>query len=176
MKKLLIIGLTFLIFQIIVLAIEIDIGSPAINRAAYYSSRTVVNRNNPANLSGTITSIEIWAATNMSNCEIATFYVVNEDNLSTRDTHPIGSVTAGSKQTFSGLSLSVQAGDYIGIYYSAGRLEKDFSGVGCWYYSADYIPCSDALFYYETTKIVSLYGTGVAVEEEGNAIFFGCSF
>ncbi|GAI84326.1 unnamed protein product [marine sediment metagenome] len=64
MKKiLLIITIVFCIFQMIVLAIDIDIGNPAINRDKLSSAATYVDKNNPANASGKITSVEIWSGT-----------------------------------------------------------------------------------------------------------------
>lgn len=141
---------------------SIDAGSPAIDRASGFASpRTLVDKANPANSSGKITSVEIWAISDLSNCEVATFYIVSGNNLSTRDTHTIGSVTAGSKQTFSGLDITVEAGDYIGIRYSAGSLEGASSGgVGIWDTTSDNIPCTNALFTYTASRIMSLYGIG----------------
>ena len=179
MKKiLLIIAITLLMFQMIVLATAIDIGSPAINRASWISYQTSVQKTNPANASGKITSVEIWAYSNMSNCEVATFYVVSGNNLSTRDTQAIGSVSSGSKQTFE-VDLNVQEGDYIGIYYETGGIEMDVSGgAGKWYKSGDNIPCTDVTFGFSAGHIMSLYGTGATEEEEeeANAIFFGTAF
>ena len=139
----------------------IDIGDEAINRTNGWADViTIVNQGNPANETGIITSIEIWAHLNMSNVEVATFFVVSGNNLSTRDTHTIGSVTAGSKQTFSGLNLSVQAGDYIGISFSAGSIECDSSGSGNWNLAGDNIPCTDTTFTSLAGWHISLYGTG----------------
>ena len=132
---------------------------------------------NPANESGTITTVEIWPNITIYLCEVATFYVVSGNNLSTRDTHAIGTVTAGSKQTFSDLSLDVQSGDYLGMYYSSGNMERDTSGFdGLWYLAGDNIPCTNAAFTVLTSNAMSLYGTGTTEEEEANAIFFGTNF
>ena len=123
------IAITFCIFQMIVLATDIDIGDAAINRGSYANyGDTIIIKNNPANASGKIISIEIWANSNLSNVEVATFYVVSGNNLSTRDTHTIGSVTAGSKQTFSGLDITGEAGDYLGAYWTYGRLDAVSGG------------------------------------------------
>lgn len=178
MKKILLtIGITLLIFQMVVLAVDIDIGAAAINRSfSGGGDITLVNKTNPANDSGIIDTIEMWINTQIVNCEVATFYVVSGNNLSTRDTHAIGTVTAGSKQTFTGLNISVQAGDYIGIRFSSGYIEKDNSGGdGLWSVEGDKIPCTNVSFSLGEGNIISLYGTGTteAAEEEGNAIFFG---
>jgi hypothetical protein len=142
----------------------IDIGAAAIDRATISGDGgTYVHKDNPANDTGSITSIEIWAYSNLSNCEVATFYVVSGNNLSTRDSETIGSVTAGSKQTFSGLSMDVQTGDYIGIYWTNNAsLERDDSGgAGYWYEGGDQIPCTNKLFStVNTVRAQSLYGIG----------------
>ena len=155
----------------------IDIGGAATDRASLRTNNfTYVAKDNPANETGTITSIEIWAVNDLVNCEVATFFVVSGDNLSTRDTETIGAVTSGSKQTF-GVSLDVEAGDYIGMYYGSGNVETDFSGyAGLWQANADYIPCTNAAFTVAAGDAISLYGTGATAGAEDNAIFFGTNF
>ena len=179
MKKILLIILIIItILSINVLAVDIDIGEPAINRGSTASTYTWVNIGNPANVSGTITSIEIWAQSTISNCEVAIFYVVSGNNLSTRDSEVIGSVIAGSKQTFN-VNLDVQAGDCIGACYTAGALERDSSGfAGCWMNTVDNIPCTNITFTLRAGEAISLYGTGTTGEEEEaiNSLFFGTNF
>jgi len=165
MKKILLIVLTIiLILSINVLAVDIDIGMPAINRALYWTyNYTVVARANPANESGKITSIEIWANVSLVNCKVATFYEGASNVLTTRDWELIGDVPSGSKQTFS-VNLDVQTGDYIGIYFTGGRIERDTAGISDnWYKAGDQIPCTDVTFSVDTGDIISLYGTGVTV-------------
>lgn len=167
MKKiLLIIAITFCIFQLVVLAIDIDIGSPAINRAAsLVANVTVINKNNPANDTGTITSIEVWADENLSNLEVATFYETAANEFSTRGTHFIGNVTSGSKQTFPGLNIPVEAGDYLGYVFTVGKIDYDVTGgIAYWWLSGDAIPCTEQAFDFAGgTGIMSLYGTGATV-------------
>lgn len=181
MKKLLLIGfIVFCIFQMVVMADTIDVGIPATDRVSSYGAGyTRITRDNPANLSGKITSVEIYARSgyNLANCEVATFFVVSGDNLSTRDTHFIGSVTGGSKQTFSGLDITVEAGDYIGIYYSAGQVERSLSGyIGQWADGGDQIPCTNNEFtWYSDGDGMSLYGTGITIgwDHKWNTITIG---
>ena len=184
-KVLLIIATTLLIFQMIVLATDIDIGDAATDRQYAHSNtekRTVVNKGNPANASGTITSIEIWieAGDDATNCEVATFFVVSGNNLSTRDTESIGTITAGSKQTVN-VNLDVEEGDYIGFCADITRISIDISGgSGIWYTAAgtDNIPCTNVTFSVYSGWMMSLYGTGTTEEEEeeANAIWFGTDF
>ncbi len=165
MKKILLIVFTvILILSVNVLAVDIDIGMPAINRGSTSTSgSTYISIDNPANASGTITSIEIWSNTTLLSCEVATFFVVSGNNLSTRDSEFIGSVTAGSKQTFE-VDLEVQEGDFIGIRAGSGQVERDTTGyAGLWYKSGDYIPCTNVLFAIAADDAISLYGMGATV-------------
>jgi len=169
MKKiLLIIALVFCIFQIVVAYSAIDMGSPAIDRGiTYIATRTYVNKTNPANASGKITKIEIYARDTLPNCEVGIFYVVSGDYLSTRATHFIGTVTGGAKRTFT-VNLTVVAGDYLGIYYTgAGRVRADDSGYsGVWYRDGDCIPCTNEYFEGFTGDTISLYGTGETIPNQ----------
>ncbi len=108
----------------------IDMGSAATNRYnGLILGYTYLSLDNPANLSGTITSIEIWAHAAMSGVKVGTFYLSDPINLfyKCRDAVTIGNVTAGSKQTFV-VSLAVGAGDLIGIYYSGGGISHQVMG------------------------------------------------
>jgi len=144
----------------------IDIGSPAIDRAAGYNlAQTLVNKNNPANLTGKITEVKIYLRSpdaNATGVKVATFYA-SGDNLTTRDYQLIGTVIAGSVQTFE-VDIDVQIGDYIGISRNAGGvIEMDYPGYsGMWYLDGDNIPCTDLAFTPGTNgSIISLYGTGI---------------
>ena len=163
MKKILILILTILFLNIlIVYAQDIDIGASAIDRATSApADYTFISKENPANASGTITQVEIWANTNLSNCEVATFYSTGTNKFSTRDYETIDSVTSGSKKTFD-VDLAVEAGDYIGMFYSSGRMERDNSGEGYWLSieTKDKIPCTDTTFTFTADRTISLYGTG----------------
>jgi len=141
----------------------IDIGQPAIDRGSQLvGGWTGICGANPANASGTITSVEIWAKVDISGCKVGTFYVITGDTLKCRDVVTIGDVPKGSKQTFPDLSLSVQADDYIGIYFTGGQLERDTSGAdGLWYVTGDYcIVDAEATFIWDSDGALSLYGTG----------------
>ena len=168
MKKILLIILTIiLILSVNVLAVDIDIGMPAIDRASSTGTNTYVDKLNPANGTGKITSVEIWAAADLINCEVATFFQPDPggfpNNFTTRDTQVIGTVTAGSKQTFP-VDLDVEEGDYIGIYFTAGTLERDLGSGGYWYHNVDDIPCVNQEFWVTGSGAeLSLYGTGTTV-------------
>ena len=153
---------------------NIDIGNVAENRTGSWGTTniTMVERDNPANLSGKITSVEIWAYSDMTNVEVAIFYVVSGNNLSTRSNAYIGNVTSGAKRTFT-VSLDVEAGDYIGIYWYNGDMEETSSGVQTWYLAGDSIPCTNLTFTLTSGSFThSLYGTGVRILSIAGAITF----
>lgn len=144
----------------------ITIGVAAIDRGGTSGTYTIVNYGGSADGTGSIASVEIWANSDMTGCEVATFYVVSGDNLSTRATHAIGNVTSGSKQTFSGLDIAVVTGDYLGYTSSTGNIEYDSSGFdGAWGKSGDYIPCTNEAFTLYAGDAVSLYGEGETAVE-----------
>lgn len=128
------------------MAVVIIMGNDAIDRdSAYGGGYTLVDKLNPANDTGTITSVEIWAKTTIQGCEVATFSAVGND-LTTRDTQSIGNVLSGAKRTFV-VDLDVEAGDYIGLKIPIGDLIEATAGAnGFWYKFGDFIPCSSETF------------------------------
>lgn len=161
MKKiLLIIALVLVMFQMVVLATAIDIGASAIDRSTYNTAKTSVNVVNPADYTGVITNIEIYANAAMSNVEVATFYVVSGNNLSTRDNETIGSVPAGYSAY--AVSLNVTVGDYIGIYFSAGSIDRSTDNT-MMLLAGDNIPCTNVTFGAPQAGTISLYGTGATL-------------
>ena len=164
MKKILLIILTIiLILSVNVLAVDIDMGMPAINRSNVFGiDFTLINIEDIANESGTITSVEIWADSQIANCKVAIFYGSGA-TLSTRDYEVIGTVAAGSKQTFT-VDLDVEAGDIIGMFYTSGGVERDVSGfAGVYYVNSDQIPCTDYTFSLLAGNAISLKGIGATV-------------
>jgi len=178
MKKILLTVIFILaIFQMVVLATAIDVGSAAIDRDSTASyGYTRVDQANPANATGQITSVDIWAASDMSNCEIGIFYVVSGTNLSTRDNETIGAVASGSKQTFA-VTINVTSGDYIGWYATGGTIERrDTGGSGVWAVSGDQMPCTNVTFSNYLADSISLYATGATPAATTTNIFMGVNF
>ena len=142
----------------------IDIGAPAINRGGWgYYGYTRIGLTNPANGSGVIDTIEVWAVENITGLRVGTFYLVSGTTYRCRDSVTIGNVTAGSKQTFTGLSIDVVAGDYIGCYFVSGLIEYDtVGGAGNYSILGEYIDPNDQAVYTLYAGVVdSLYGMGV---------------
>jgi hypothetical protein len=148
----------------------IDIGSEAIDRAGVNAAThdTTINKDNPANADGIITTIEIWAHANLTNCKVGIFYLTDgypagyHNRFKCRSAATIGSVTAGSKQTFSGLHLEVRVGDYLGMFWDYGSMEMDYPGyAGNWSYPGDMcVVGSEDNYDFEDTTTLSLYGSG----------------
>jgi len=149
---------------------DIDIGAVAIDRVGHSTNgETDILKDNPANASGTINSIEVWAAANIADLRIGIFYLVSGTDYKCRSSVDLGAVTAGSKQTFTvdknsnPISLSVETGDYIGYYHTGtGYLEVDGTGgAGVWVKTGEYIdPGDQATYTYYSGYIISVYGTG----------------
>jgi len=145
---------------------SIDIGMAATDRPNYLApARTAVNVGNPANASGSVTSVQVFfEISNESACEFATFEHVGSNNLTTRDSETIGEVVYGSTQTFSGLDMTCVAGDYIGVKWAGTGELSATNGAGLggmWYATGDYIPCtSQAFTLFDGTWELSVYGTG----------------
>jgi hypothetical protein len=161
-----------------VIAVEnapIDIGGAATDRASTSAAGyTRLELTNPANATGTLDTVEFWAATNLAGCYVGTLYLVSGTVYKCRDFASIGNVTAGSKQTFASLSIDATIGDFIAQYWATGTMELDTSGgsgrratgvgVGNWIdvvgEEADY----DTL---AADRVASIYGTGT---EAGGAV------
>jgi hypothetical protein len=156
-----------------VYAAAIDVGSAATNRASSWAirysgtnSKTIVAKDNPANDSGTLTNCDIYldTKTGTANVFVGTFSAAT-NVLTCRDSEGIGDVTAGSTQSFTGLTITVSSGDYIGTSSKTGTevyVDKaNTGGAGGWVKEGEYIdPTDTATFLFETGYIFSLYATG----------------
>ncbi len=140
---------------------DIDIGPDAIDRATIIDSLwTYVCLDNPANASGTITKVELWFFTSGVGVKVGTFYGTPPD-FTLRDSATIGNVASGSKQTFPGLSIDVQVGDYIGCYFSGGYIETDSAGyAGVYYKHFDQFSPGQKTYTLIANYALSLYGEG----------------
>ena len=142
--------------------VPLYMGSEAKDRPNTFSAgNTILLLNTPASAAGKITSVEIWASISLENCKVAIFFNPFLDRYTTRSQATIGPVTAGSKQVFE-VDLAVQVGDYIGLYWSAGKMEATSTGeAGIWYKTGDYIPCTAETFTNLPFRTMSLYGIGI---------------
>ncbi|MBA7582334.1 hypothetical protein ES708_24262 [subsurface metagenome] len=141
----------------------IDIGAEVKDRASVWNQGyTLIGKDNPANASGTITSVEIWVNTTMYNFVVGTFYTTNGNTFKCRDSEEIPvAITPGSKQPFA-VNLAVETGDYIGLHFLLGRIERDIEGyAGLWHILGKYMdPGDEATYDFREGDALSLYGTG----------------
>ena len=145
----------------------ITLGSAATDRAGASATATIICEESPASTAVLITSVSIWANTNLSGCIVATFYNTGGNDFTARDSHSIGVVVAGKKRTFS-VNLIALAGDYIGIYFSGGQVDVNTGGgQGLWYGEGDLTSGSDT-YYHQSTWVMSLYGTGTVFSYTGS--------
>ncbi len=137
----------------------IDIGPACINRASDFSgNNTYIQTDNPANAAGTITSVEIYVNANMFGVKVAIFSEGATGYFTAQDSESIGNLVAG-KQTVE-VSLSVNEGEFIGLYFGNGKIERTLGAVLSGYYlSGDETACSNKKFN-AYTSVLSIYGTG----------------
>lgn len=141
----------------------IDIGAGATDRAASTTiDKTQLDLNNPANDTGILDTVELYFATGSdgANIKIGTFYG-SSTSWTSRDYETIGSVSSGSKQTFTGKSIDVQTGDIIGIYGTGGELELTATGgSGMLYKSGDQFGAGTQTYTSLSGRISSMFGSG----------------
>lgn len=169
MKKILLIILTIiLILSVNVLAVDIDIGVTAEDYTASWCHGTLINKSNPANASGQITTVQIFSKVNMINVTVAIFYRPDPtgfpNNLSTREGGNVylSDLLVPGYHSFVGVTLNVMEGDFIGVEYTNGDIEKKVGGEqGLWYINyADHVPCDNQTFNFQANNAIAIYGTG----------------
>ncbi|GAI80500.1 unnamed protein product, partial [marine sediment metagenome] len=106
----------------------IDIGSDPIEREdMVFPGSTYIDMANPANASGTLNTIQVFPLQDLFSLKVATFYRIGgeypwEYTLKCRDSVLIGDVPGGALRTYNGLTLAVEAEDWIGCYFFEGLL------------------------------------------------------
>lgn len=151
----------------------IDIGPDATSRTAGAGAgSTFIMKANPANDSGVITSVDVWAYATITGLRVGTFYLVSGTTYKCRDSASLGSVATGSKQTFTGLAITVVAGDLIGFYIttSGSLMYSTSGGTGYFWVSGEYIDPTDSTSYTsQSSRDMSLYGAGATPSLTGAA-------
>ena len=97
----------------------------------------------------TLTAYEIWCQASTTNMRGGTFYWYTGSNgYKCRASATLGAITAGSKQTISGLSLTTTIDDWLGFYFTgAGALEATDAANSNAFVSGEYIDPGDAANY-----------------------------
>ncbi len=141
----------------------IDVGAACSDRSDILGNYTAIGIDNPANATGTIDYICIFATNmQMSNVEVASFIDEGSNILSTNGVVSLANPSVGENiynapGDFTAFNISV--GEYIGI---VGRyLEATATGGGgMWYKTGDNIPASSVTFSWIDGWALSLYATG----------------
>jgi hypothetical protein len=141
----------------------VNVGSDLIDRAdTTGSGNTLVLVNNPLSAAVTITRVAVHNRAAMTGVKVGLFYVVSGDNLTCRATATLGDLPEGSS-TITGLSLAGQSGDMLGLYFTGGTLEWDYSGAGVRVKAGDHMACVNAAFTMSANRDASFYGDVAAV-------------
>jgi len=165
----------------------IDVGSAAIDRAntasIFYSAvyYTQVEGGNPANSTGTITTVEayFYAVPENSNVRIGTFAYA-DGVVTCHDAVTVGAASAGYNK-WEGLTLAVSTGEYIGMDAASADgtllLEMDVSGGTVrWQVVGQQLCVSEAsaeVTNTYTSNLLSLYGTGYSTFTESSTLGLG---
>ena len=139
----------------------VDIGLEAEDRASDWGdARTTINKDNPATVRGTITSIDVRASpgSDITGLRVGTFFLTNGNTLRCRDSEAIPGTIIGEQNKV--VTVAVEIGDYIGMYWANGRVELDSSGfAGIWDKGGEYIdPDDETTYSFETAFGISLGG------------------
>lgn len=144
---------------------EIDVGDAAIDRPDNLrSGNTYIAKGNPANASGLLTKIAIYVTDTLVSCKVALFYVVS-GGIKCRSVYTLPGTYAPGYHTIA-VNIPVNAGDYIGLYFTSGRLDcHTDTGVGMWYTAGDKcVAGSQTAYTSVSARSQSLYGTGIVKE------------
>jgi len=138
----------------------IDIGIKVVSDSSRGSGTTRVNKDNPANLTGKITTIDIEVKSGgVTGLIVAIFENVGGNNLTARSAQLIGDLAEGLHEGIS-VDLDVVAGDYIGSYHVSGYLwGNGGAGAGEWYLDGDHTECVSETFS-AWTNVTYLWGDG----------------
>ncbi|MFA4917123.1 MAG: LamG-like jellyroll fold domain-containing protein [Syntrophales bacterium] len=152
----------------------LDVGSAVSDRGGNAGATyTYIDLANPADYTGYINHIQIWANQNMTGLKVGTFYLDSGTTYICRDSVTIGSVTAGSAVTFGDLRIRVVAGDLIGCYFATGGIEWDeLGGSGIKAVSGDKTAKGTSTDFGATAAgdAISIYATGVGSYGNNGAI------
>jgi hypothetical protein len=139
----------------------IDLGSAAVDGATNYYTQgtTTIMVDNPANDTGRISSVEIWSYTNLTSVKVGTFTGSGTDYI-IHGYASLGTITSGSKQTVTGLSIPVTSGDFLGIYSGVGQIEASSGGSGLYYVAGDKFSSGTTTYTFLSGRLMSLYAIG----------------
>jgi len=145
-------------------AIDVGSGATAYNDDSI-EAYTYIDKNNPANASGTITKVYFdgYYATSL-NIKFGIFREGASNVFTTVDFVDLGLQTTPAGLAGIDVDLDIEEGDYIGFYCSGEGSQRVWistnSGDGYWRLSGDYIDVTDQSFSFTSTRKLAIYGTG----------------
>lgn len=149
---------------------SISVGAAAIVRGGTTGGgiTVVTNEHAPCDGAGIIDTINLYVSLNTANFRVGLASVEsNKVTILDGSWVNLGTVPAGSMQTFSGLTLVANIGEYLAFNLVTGALYRDTSGgVGYWWnLNDDLFPCISVLFTHVTASpnVYSLNGIGTEV-------------
>lgn len=142
---------------------SIDVGDSCINRAdAYYGNWTRILKGNPANASGTLTSICIYMNAVQGDTKVGIFYVVSGSTLKCRSAANLGVLSIGENNKAG--NLAIETNDYIGFYTNStdnNKIDGGGGGAGIWAFGGDTCIVDNQTEYtFYSDYAISMYGTG----------------
>jgi len=141
--------------------IDIGHGADTLPAGGISAGWTLLDLNNAANDTGTLTSFEIYEPANCTGVKIGTFSG-SGTTYTYRDHVLVGNVTGGSKQTFSGVDCDVTTGDWIAFLNGTGDArDSGTGGAGLAYYEADAFSAGSHTYTVAENYWLPIYGTGV---------------
>lgn len=152
----------------------IDVGPEAINRADNVNGNyTFLQKDNPANGTGKITSLEVFSAMTGA-IKVGFFYLVSGTTYKCRSSVTLSSITSGAKRTIttdsSGnpINMDVTTGDLIAVYILSGAIECTTSlGGGAWWVSGDQMTVGASTAYASASGwALSVKGIGATTATE----------
>ncbi len=117
----------------------IDIGDAVVNGDSQgVTGATRITDATPATGHGILTSFSLWMSTAGTGVKMGTFSSDGSAKFTYNDHVTLGSVTAGSKQTWTGDTCEVDTNDVLGWYSDVGAVERHSAGTnGIYHVSGD---------------------------------------
>jgi hypothetical protein len=142
----------------------IDVGGNDTNISIGGTGYTFIDKNNPANANGVLTSFRVGLS-GTSNIIMGTFSV-SGTTLTNRDHEDISSASSG---TYTGRNCDVATYDLLGIWAGTTQIHYAFSGDGEWYIASNIFGTSGTCEAYGPL-IFNMYATGVTVPDAPTSV------
>jgi hypothetical protein len=143
---------------------NLDVGSDAINRdGLWVVGYTLIDMANPSLVNGVINNVKLWYATPATGVKVGTYFGSGTD-YTCRASASLGNVAADVLVEFTGLSIAVQEGDFIGVFANTGYIEVSATGGDGLYYKGGDQTGSGQQTYENAsaeTRAMSVFATGI---------------